>query len=135
MTDDSRKELVKRLRNNADAAYVTEDNMRAHLREAASMIEALVKERGDARRERTDGLYFIEALVGMLGPLGKKVWSVWQTKKVTRIHHDWGPEAPHGEDRAAFLLDLEERLKTATKVEFPERVRVPSIPGHNARKT
>lgn len=36
------RDLVRRLRNNADAAYCSEDNLRAHLREAATALEALM---------------------------------------------------------------------------------------------
>jgi len=83
----------------------------------------MIADRNDAirlfRRESTDRLYMIHALVSLLGPKALQVWRQWQGKSVQRIHHDWGPEAHNldGEGRAQVLLDFEAASVNSTSIE------------------
>lgn len=67
----------------------------------------------------TDRHYFIEAYRSMLGPIGLKVAAMWKDKRVKRVHHSWGPgsAALSGEQRAQFILDLEEAAKIGVPVD------------------
>lgn len=67
-------------------------------------MEAEVKR---LKRKVTDHVYMLEAFYGMLGPKGREVADMWYRKGVQRIHFDWGQNAPSGEERAQFILDLE----------------------------
>jgi hypothetical protein len=66
------------------------------------------------RREITDAQYMLRAYMQMLGPKGLQVAEMWLKNGVRRVHFDWGPEAYRmtGEERAQFILDLENAPKT-----------------------
>lgn len=74
--------------------------------EAADTIE---KE----RRRATDAEYMVRAFRNMLGPTALRVAQMWDKKRVQRVHFDWGPTAREmtGEERAQFILDLEDAPK------------------------
>lgn len=61
------------------------------------------------RRMSTDQAYMLNAYRNMLGDNGMKVVKMWEDRRVTRVHFDWGPDAAKmtGEERAAFILDME----------------------------
>lgn len=66
------------------------------------------------RREITDARYMNMAYMQMLGPIGLQVAEMWLNNGVKRVHFDWGPEAYRltGEERAKFILDMENAPKT-----------------------
>ncbi len=70
---------------------------------------------GEFNRRLTDRSYIINALVQMLGPKALEVWNGWCKRGVTRVHHDWTEKAMTemtGEERAAYLLEVEAAPKT-----------------------
>ena len=86
-------------------------------------LQARVAElEAEGRRIRsvaTDRLYMMEAYRSMLGPKGLEVVAMWNRQGVTRQHTSWGPEAwtASGEDRAAWLLEIEAAPKTPSEID------------------
>jgi hypothetical protein len=73
-------------------------------------LDALERALKAANREATDQRYMAHAYRNMLGPTGLKVAEMWDKKRVSRVHFDWGPKAAEmtGEERAQFILELED---------------------------
>lgn len=57
-------------------------------------------------KERARKAYLLPVYRDMLGPKGKQVADLWEKQGVQRVHFDWGPDAPTGEERADFILSL-----------------------------
>jgi hypothetical protein len=72
-----------------------------------------------ANRTSTDRLYMLEATANMLGPNGRKMWSLWQEKGIERVHYSWGPEASKmtGEELADVMLRCEEAAQSAVPID------------------
>jgi len=71
-----------------------------------AQIKALTEANNKMQTKLTDRAYMINALVQMLGPQALNVWNRWRGDGVTRVHHDWMPDAiaMTGEERAAVIL-------------------------------
>lgn len=86
-------------------------------------VAALAKmamEATELHRLATDRLYMMQAYRNMLGPKALVVAKMWDDSRMHRVHFDWQSAAfeVSGEERAQFILDLEEQLKDAEPVEF-----------------
>jgi len=75
-------------------------------------VERLTAELNTVNRLATDRAYLASAYRNMLGPKGREVADMWDSKGVTRTHVDWAPGAAKmtGEDRAEVLLGIEAAL-------------------------
>lgn len=95
-----------------DALLDEIDALKAKVAEQEELIKRI-------NRLSTDRMYTILAYYNMLGEKGRQVADMWEKKGVKRVHFSWGPEAykKSGEERAQFILDLEEKLKDAVPVE------------------
>jgi len=92
--------------------------------ELEAEIEAKDRALANERHRATNAEYFVAAYRNMLGVKGLAVAAMWDTKKVTRVHISWGPDAGElsGEERAAFILAMEDA---------PRRLMLPGeIDGH-----
>ncbi len=87
-----------------------------------AMIEKLRLDRDRANRTAIDRLYMMEALTQMLGPKGREVWRMWNSKRVTRIHTSWREKAAElsGEEVAQVHLDMEAAIETAVPFDFDD---------------
>jgi hypothetical protein len=83
-----------------------------HIFDHEALFKLAIEEIKRLRTLATDRSYKITALTNMLGPNGLAVVKNWDERGVTRIHFDWGPSAASltGEERAAFILDMEKQF-------------------------
>ena len=110
---------VKKLHASIDAwceQYDRANSEKSALEARAIAAEERVKELEAQLKKEThranDGEYFKLAYRNMLGPVGLQVVKMWETKGVTRVHFDWGPDAHKltGEERAKVILEVEDSI-------------------------
>lgn len=90
----------------------------AQLQENEGVMQGMDRVLKTEIRARTDALYMLQAVVQMLGPIGRRVWKMWQDRGVVRQHTSWNPEflaKATGEEVAQAHLDIEAAPKTLIK--------------------